>query len=276
MPLKERRPLTPGQRGMNFLDFNEITKSKPEKSLLKAYKRKAGRNNQGRITTRHRGGGHKKQYRVIDYKRDKDIVVAKVKAIEYDPNRNTRIALLLYKDGERRYILAPNSLKVDDIVISGESENVEQRVGNCMPLRNITVGEVIHNIELKPGAGGQMVRTAGASAQLLAKEGEQAVVRLPSGEMRRVNINCRASLGQLGNLDYLNVSLGKAGRKRYLGIRPTVRGSAMNPVDHPHGGGEGKCPIGGQPKTPWGKPAMGLKTRKPKLSDKYIVSRRKK
>ena len=274
MPLKERRPLTPGQRGMSFIDFSEITKSKPEKRLLLPYKRTSGRNNQGRITTRHKGGGHKKQYRIIDYKRDKENIPAKVVAFEYDPNRNCRIALLIYKDGEKRYILAPNNLKVSDTVISGES--VEQKVGNSMPLRSITVGEFVHNVELKPGAGGQLVRTAGAVAQLLAKEDEDATLRLPSGEMRRVNINCRATLGQLGNLDHSNVSLGKAGRKRYLGIRPTVRGSAMNPVDHPHGGGEGRCPIGGQPKTPWGKPAMGLKTRKPKLSDKYIVSRRKK
>lgn len=274
MPIKERRPLTPGQRGMTFIDFSEITKSKPEKNLLLTHKRGSGRNNQGRITTRHKGGGHKKHYRIIDYKRDKDNVVAKVVALEYDPNRNCRIALLIYKDGEKRYILAPNNLKVSDTVMSGES--VEQKIGNSMPLRNITVGEFVHNVELKPHAGGQLVRTAGAAAQLLAKENEDATLRLPSGEMRRVNINCRATLGQLGNLDHLNVKLGKAGRKRYLGIRPTVRGSAMNPVDHPHGGGEGRCPIGGQPKTPWGKPAMGLKTRKPKLSDKYIVSRRKK
>ena len=274
MPLKERRPLTPGQRGMTFIDFSEVTKSKPEKNLLLPYKRGSGRNNQGRITTRHKGGGHKKHYRIVDYKRDKDNVIAKVVAIEYDPNRNCRIALLIYKDGEKRYILAPNTLKVSDTVISGE--NVEQKIGNSMPLRNVTVGEFVHNVELKPGAGGQLVRTAGSAAQLLAKEDEDATLRLPSGEMRRVNINCRATLGQLGNLDHLNVKLGKAGRKRYLGIRPTVRGSAMNPVDHPHGGGEGRCPIGGQPKTPWGKPAMGLKTRKPKLSDKYIVARRKK
>ena len=274
MPLKERRPLTPGQRGMTFIDFSEITKSKPEKKLLLPYKRISGRNNQGRITTRHKGGGHKKQYRIIDYKRDKDNILAKVVALEYDPNRNCRIALLIYKDGEKRYILAPNNLKVSDTVISGE--NIEQKMGNAMPLRNVTVGEFVHNVELKPGAGGQLVRTAGGTAQLLAKEDEEATLRLPSGEMRRVNINCRATLGQLGNLDHLNVKLGKAGRKRYLGIRPTVRGSAMNPVDHPHGGGEGRCPIGGQPKTPWGKPAMGLKTRKPKLSDRYIVSRRKK
>ena len=234
MPIKERRPLTPGQRGMTFIDFSEITKSKPEKKLLLPSKRGSGRNNQGRITTRHKGGGHKKHYRIIDYKRDKDNILAKVVALEYDPNRNSRIALLIYKDGEKRYILAPNNLKVSDTVMSGE--NVEQKVGNSMPLRNVTVGEFVHNVELKPGAGGQLVRTAGAAAQLLAKENEDATLRLPSGEMRRVNINCRATLGQLGNLDHLNVKLGKAGRKRYLGIRPTVRGSAMNPVDHPHGG----------------------------------------
>ena len=274
MPVKERRPLTPGQRGMNFLDFEEITKSEPEKKLLLPYKRKAGRNNQGRITTRHRGGGHKKHYRIIDFKRDKDNIPAKVTAVEYDPNRNCRIALLQYNDGEKRYILSPNNLKLNDVVMSGE--NVDQKPGNCLPLRNITVGEFVHSVELKPGAGGQISRTAGAACQLLAKEGNLATLRLPSGEMRQVDINCKASLGQLGNLDHLNVSLGKAGRKRYLGVRPTVRGSAMNPVDHRHGGGEGRSPIGGQPRTPWGKPAMGLKTRKPKLSDKYIVSRRKK
>ncbi|MBI3590459.1 MAG: 50S ribosomal protein L2 [Candidatus Melainabacteria bacterium] len=274
MPVKERRPITPGQRGMSFIDFSEITKSKPEKKLLKSYRRISGRNNQGRITTRHRGGGHKKQYRIIDFLRNKDNVPAKVIAIEYDPNRNCRIALLSYSDGEKKYILAPNGLKVNDVVMSGES--VEQKVGNALPIRNITVGEFIHNVELKPGAGGQLARSAGAASQLLAKEGELATLRLPSGEMRRVSSNCRATLGQLGNLDQLNVQLGKAGRKRYLGIRPTVRGSAMNPVDHPHGGGEGRSPIGGQPKTPWGKPAMGLKSRKPKQSDKYIISRRKK
>ena len=274
MPTKERRPLTPGQRGMSFIDFSEITKSKPEKKLLVSYRRISGRNNQGRITTRHRGGGHKKQYRIIDFLRNKDNVPAKVVSIEYDPNRNCRIALLSYNDGEKRYILAPNGLKVNDVVISGE--NVEQKIGNALPLRSITVGEFIHNVELKPGAGGQLARSAGAASQLLAKEGELATLRLPSGEMRRVSSNCKATLGQLGNLDQLNVQLGKAGRKRHLGIRPTVRGSAMNPVDHPHGGGEGRSPIGGQPKTPWGKPAMGLKTRKEKQSNKYIISRRKK
>lgn len=274
MPVKERRPLTPGQRGMSYIDFSEVSKVKPEKSLLKPYRGPAGRNNQGRITTRHKGGGHRKHYRLIDFKRDKDSVPAKVVSIEYDPNRNCRIALLYYVDGEKRYILCPNGLKVNDSVMSGET--AEQKVGNSLPLRNITVGEFVHNVELKPGVGGQLARGAGAQAQLLAKEGDFATVRLPSGEMRRVPIDCKATLGQLGNLDFLNVELGKAGRSRHRGIRPTVRGSAMNPVDHRHGGGEGKCPIGGQPKTPWGKPAMGLKTRKPKLSDKYIVARRKK
>lgn len=274
MPVKERKPLTPGQRGMSFIDFSEITKETPEKKLLAPYKRKSGRNNQGRITTRHRGGGHKKHYRIIDFKRDKDNVPAKVITVEYDPNRNCRIALLSYADGEKKYILAPNGLKVNDTIMSGE--NVEQKVGNAMPLRNITIGEFIHNVELKPGCGGQLARSAGAASQLLAKEGDIATVRLPSGEMRMVSINCKASLGQLGNLDFLNINLGKAGRKRYLGFRPEVRGAAMNPVDHRHGGGEGKHGAGGQRKTPWGKPAMGLKTRKPKLSDKYIVARRKK
>jgi large subunit ribosomal protein L2 len=273
MALKFRKPVTPGQRGMSFIGFEEITKTKPEKRLLKVYKKTAGRNNQGRITTRHKGGGHKKHYRLIDFKRDKDKIPAKVIGIEYDPNRDCRIALLCYSDGEKRYILAPNALKVNDIVMSGE--DVEQKPGNCLPLANITIGEFIHNVELKPGSGGQLARTAGIAAQLLAKEEDMATVRLPSGEMRRVNLNCRATLGQLGNLDHLNVQLGKAGRKRHRGIRPTVRGSAMNPVDHRHGGGEGRCPVGGQPKTPWGKPAMGYKTRKPKLTDKYIVSRRK-
>jgi len=275
MPLKERRPLTPAQRGMTFPDFAEITTDKPEKSLMRPYKKKSGRNNQGRITTRHKGGGHKKQYRMIDFKRDKDNIPAKVFSIEYDPNRNCRIALLSYNDGEKRYILAPNGLKAGDIVVSGE--DVEQKPGNALTLKNISVGEFVHNIELKPGAGGQLVRSAGASAQFLAKEGNMATLRLPSGEMRMVSLACKATLGQVGNLDFSNIQLGKAGRKRYLGIRPTVRGSAMNPIDHPHGGGEGKAPIGGQPQTPWGKPAMGLKTRKKKnRTSKYIVSRRKK
>lgn len=274
MSIKERRPLTPGQRGMNFADFTDITKSKPEKKLLLPYKKSSGRNNQGRITTRHRGGGHKKHYRIIDFKRDKDNVPGRVIAIEYDPIRNCRIALLFYKDGEKRYILAPNGLNINEEVMSGD--NVEPKLGNSLPLGNVTVGEFVHNVELKPKCGGQLVRSAGAAAQLLAKEGDLVTLRLPSGEMRQVNGECRATLGQLGNLDELNVELGKAGRKRYLGRRPEVRGSAMNPVDHRHGGGEGKSPVGGQPKTPWGKPALGFKTRKPKLSDRYIVARRKK
>ncbi|MBI1858018.1 MAG: 50S ribosomal protein L2 [Candidatus Melainabacteria bacterium] len=274
MALKQIRPLTPGQRGMTFADFSDITKDRPEKSLLKAYKKSAGRNNQGRITTRHKGGGHKKHYRVIDFKRDKENVPAKVIAIEYDPNRNCRIALLVYADGEKRYILAPNKLQVNDVVESGN--NIEQKIGSCLPLRYITVGEFVHCVELKPDGGAQLGRTAGAQVQFLAKEGDVATVRLPSGEMRNLSADCRATIGQIGNLEDLNVVLGKAGRKRHRGIRPTVRGVAMNPVDHRHGGGEGKCPIGGQPKTPWGKPAMGYKTRKLKLSDKYIISRRKK
>lgn len=273
MPLKERRPLTPGQRGMSFEDFSDLSKSKPEKSLLRSFKRVKGRNNQGRITTRHKGGGNKKKYRLIDFKRDKENVPAVVLRLEYDPNRSCRIAFLQYADGEKRYILAPSGLKLNDTVISGK--DVEQKVGNSLPLINITVGEFVHNVELKPGFGGQLARTAGAAAQLLAKENDLATLRLPSGEMRRVSIHCRATLGQVGNLDHLNVELGKAGRTRHRGKRPTVRGVVMNPVDHPHGGGEGKSPCGGPPRTPWGKPALGFKTRKPKLSDKYIVSRRK-
>lgn len=273
MPIKERNPVTNSQRGMSYVDFAEITKTKPEKNLIMPFKRISGRNNQGRITVRHRGGGHKRKYRIIDFKRDKDNISAKVTAIEYDPNRNSWLALLSYSDGEKRYILAPNGLKVNDVVTSGKE--VEQKIGNALPLSNITIGEFVHNVELKPHAGGQLARGAGSSAQLLAKEGNYATLRLPSGEMRVVSSDCKATIGQLGNIDFLNVQLGKAGRKRHAGIRPTVRGSAMNPVDHRHGGGEGKCPIGGQPKTPWGKPAMGYKTRKPKLSDKFIVSRRK-
>lgn len=273
MSIKERKPVTSGQRGMSYVDFADITRSKPEKNLLLSFKKTSGRNNQGRITVRHRGGGHKRKYRVIDFKRNKDNIPARVIAIEYDPYRNSRVALVSYSDGEKRYILSPNGLKINDVVMSGEE--VEQKIGNALSLSNITVGEFIHNVELKAGAGGKLARSAGASVQLLAKEGDSATLRLPSGETRIVNSACKATIGQLGNIDHLNIELGKAGRKRHLGFRPTVRGSAMNPVDHPHGGGEGKCPIGGQPKTPWGKPAMGYKTRKPKLSDKYIITRRK-
>lgn len=275
MPIKERRPLTPGQRGMSFVDNKELSRVKPERSLLAVQKNISGRNNYGRITTRHQGGGSKQHYRLVDFKRDKDNVPATVTSIEYDPNRNSRIALLAYADGEKRYILAPNGLKVNDNVISGS--NVEPKIGNSMPLKNITVGEFVHNVELKVNSGGQLGRSAGAQIQLLAKEGDRAVLRLPSGEMRVVNLDCRATIGQVGNLDFINVSLGKAGRSRHRGIRPTVRGSAMNPVDHRHGGGEGKSPIGGQPRTPWGKPAMGYKTRKLKnRSNKFILARRKK
>ena len=275
MPIKERRPLTPGQRGMSFVDNKELSRVKPQRSLLRVQKNISGRNNYGRITTRHQGGGSKQHYRLIDFKREKNDVPASVISIEYDPNRNARIALLAYADGEKRYILAPNGLKAGDKVISGS--NVEPKIGNSMPLRNITVGEFVHNVELKVGNGAQLGRSAGVQIQLLAKEGDNAVLRLPSGEMRTVHLDCRASIGQVGNLDFINVTLGKAGRSRHRGIRPTVRGSAMNPVDHRHGGGEGRSPIGGQPRTPWGKPAMGYKTRKlKKLSNKFILARRKK
>ena len=275
MPIKERRPLTPGQRGMSFVDNKELSRVKPQRSLLRVQKNISGRNNYGRITTRHQGGGSKQHYRLIDFKREKNDVPASVISIEYDPNRNARIALLAYADGEKRYILAPNGLKAGDKVISGS--NVEPKIGNSMPLRNITVGEFVHNVELKVGNGAQLGRSAGVQIQLLAKEGDNAVLRLPSGEMRTVHLDCRASIGQVGNLDFINVTLGKAGRSRHRGIRPTVRGSAMNPVDHRHGGGEGRSPIGGQPRTPCGKPAMGYKTRKlKKLSNKFILARRKK
>ncbi len=275
MGIKVYKPTSPGRRNMSVLTFEEITKKEPEKSLLVPLKKHSGRNNEGRITVRHRGGGVKRKYRIIDFNRDKDNVPAKVAAIEYDPNRTANIALLHYKDGEKRYILAPVGLKVGDIVMSGE--NVDIKVGNALPLRNIPVGTVIHNIELYPGRGGQLVRAAGGAAQLMAKEGDYAHVRLPSGEIRMIHLDCRATIGQVGNLDHENVSIGKAGRKRHMGIRPTVRGSAMNPVDHPHGGGEGKAPVGRPaPVTPWGKPTLGYKTRKKnKESDKYIIKRRR-
>ena len=274
MAIKKYKPTSPARRHMTVSAFDEITKSEPEKSLLDSQKSKAGRNAQGRITVRHQGGGAKRKYRLIDFKRDKDNVPAKVAAIEYDPNRSANIALLHYVDGEKRYILAPLNLKAGDTVVSGP--DVDIKVGNALPLSNIPVGTIIHNIELTPGKGGQMVRSAGNSAQLMAKEGDYAHVRLPSGEMRLVRINCRATVGQVGNLEHENISIGKAGRKRHMGIRPTVRGSVMNPVDHPHGGGEGRAPIGRpSPMTPWGKPALGYKTRKKKnKSDKYIVKRR--
>lgn len=276
MGIKGFRPTSPAVRHMTVSTFEEITKKEPEKSLVVALKKYSGRNNSGKITVRHKGGGSKKKYRIIDFKRTKDDIPAKVSAIEYDPNRSANIALLVYADGEKRYILAPNKLKVGDPVISGEA--VDIKIGNAMPLKSIPVGTLIHNIELKAGKGGQMVRSAGNSAQLMAKEGAYAQVRLPSGEVRMVRIECRATIGQVGNIDHENINIGKAGRKRHMGIRPTVRGSVMNPNDHPHGGGEGRAPIGRpSPVTPWGKPALGYKTRKKnKESNKFIVRPRKK
>lgn len=275
MAMKKFKPTSPGRRFMTVESFDEVTCTVPERSLLAPLTKKAGRNSQGRITVRHRGGGHKRQYRIIDWKRDKDGIPATVATVEYDPNRTAYIALLNYADGAKRYILAPHGLKVGTKVFSGPDADI--MVGNTLPLHKIPVGTVIHNIELKPGKGAQMVRSAGASAQLMAKEGTYALLRLPSGEDRLVHIDCRATIGQVGNLEYENVSIGKAGRSRWLGKRPTVRGVVMNPVDHPHGGGEGRAPIGRKsPVTPWGVPTLGHKTRKKKKhSDKYIVRRRK-
>ncbi len=274
MALKTYRPTSPGRRGMSGSTFEEITKSKPEKSLLTPLKKKGGRNNQGKITVRHRGGGVKRMLRKIDFKRDKVGIPGRVAAIEYDPNRSARIALIHYADGEKRYILAPVGLNVSDTIMSGN--DAEVRVGNTLPLKLIPGGTLIHNIELEKGKGGQLVRSAGTAAQLMVKEGEYALVRLASGEMRRIRSDCLATIGQVGNVDHQNIQLGKAGRKRLLGWRPTVRGSAMNPNDHPHGGGEGRSPIGlPGPKTPWGKPALGYRTRKPKPSDKLIVNKRR-
>lgn len=274
MGIKKYKPTSPGRRNMSVNTFDEITKKEPEKSLLTPLKSKAGRNNYGRITVRHQGGGAKRKYRIIDFKRNKDGVPGKVAGIEYDPNRSSNIALIHYVDGEKRYIIAPLKLKVGDTIVSGPEADIT--IGNCLPLKNIPVGTLVHNIELKAGKGGQMVRSAGASAQLMAKEGNYATLRLPSGEMRQVRLECRATVGTVGNLDHQNVRIGKAGRKRHMGIRPTVRGSVMNPNDHPHGGGEGRAPVGRPgPVTPWGKPALGYKTRKKnKPSDKYIVRRR--
>lgn len=276
MAIKKYKPTSPGRRGMTVSAFEEVTCTTPEKSLLDVKKRKAGRNANGRITVRHRGGGAKKKYRIIDFKRNKDGVPAKVATIEYDPNRTANIALLHYADGEKRYILAPYGLKVGDTLLSGEGADIKP--GNALLLQDIPMGTLIHNIELQPGKGGQLVRSAGNSAQLMAKEGKYAQVRLPSGEVRMVLLTAKATIGQVGNIDQNNVNIGKAGKKRHMGFRPTVRGSVMNPCDHPHGGGEGKSPIGRPgPVTPWGKPALGYKTRKKKnLSDKYIVRRRTK
>jgi large subunit ribosomal protein L2 len=274
MPVKKYKPTSPGRRAMSVSTFEEITRSKPERSLTEPLKKHAGRNNQGRITVRHRGGGHKRRYRIIDFKRDKDGVPGRVATIEYDPNRTARIALVIYADGEKRYMLAPVGLQVGQTVMSGIEAEI--RVGNCLPLRNIPLGSTIHNIELQPGRGAQLVRSAGTAAQLMAREGKYAQLRMPSGEVRLVPVAARATLGQVGNLDHENESIGKAGRSRWLGRRPTVRGSVMNPVDHPHGGGEGRAPIGGQPQTPWGKPALGYRTRRNKKTDHLIVRRRKK
>lgn len=274
MAVKKYSPTSPARRFMTVSSFDEITKKEPEKSLLEPKSKNGGRNAYGRITVRHQGGGAKQKYRVIDFKRDKDGIKAKVAAIEYDPNRTANIALLHYMDGEKRYIIAPVDLKVGDIVESGE--NADIKPGNALQLANIPVGTLIHNVELKPGKGAQLVRAAGNAAQLMAKEGEYAQVRLPSGEVRMIRTICKATIGQVGNIEHENISIGKAGRKRWMGIRPTVRGVVMNPVDHPHGGGEGKSPIGRpSPVTPWGKPTLGLKTRKKKnKSDKFIVKRR--
>ena len=274
MAIKSFKPYSPGRRFMTVADFSELSQVDPERSLTVRLKKHSGRNNQGRLTVRHQGGGHKRLYRIIDFKRTKDNVPAKVATLEYDPNRSARIALLHYADGEKRYILAPNGLKVGDTVTSGPEADI--KTGNALPLKNMPVGTIIHNIEMKIGKGGQMVRSAGASAQLMAKEGNHALLRLPSGELRKVHINCRATIGQVGNLEHENISIGKAGRSRWLGIRPENRGVAMNPVDHPHGGGEGRSPVGRKnPVTPWGKCAMGTRTRTKKASDKLIVKRRK-
>ena len=273
MAVKVYKPTTPGQRGMTGYTFEEITKKKPERSLIVVKKKHSGRNMYGRVTVRHQGGGSRRFIRLVDFKRDKLGIPARVNAIEYDPNRTARIALLFYADGEKRYILAPVGLKVGDQIMSGASAEI--RPGNSLPISNIPVGTMIHNIELKEGRGGQMVRSAGTAAQLMAKEGDYAQVRLPSGEVRLVRQTCFATIGQVGNVDHGNIKLGKAGRKRHMGIRPTVRGTAMNPNDHPHGGGEGRQPIGMPgPKTPWGKPTAGYKTRRNKETNKYIVRRR--
>lgn len=274
MPIKKYKPTTPGRRGMSSLTFEEITTNKPEKSLVVSLKSKGGRNNNGRITTRHQGGGHKRNYRIIDFKRNKDGIPAKVATIEYDPNRSANIALLHYVDGEKRYILAPKGLTVGMQVVSGKDADI--KVGNCLEMKDMPEGTFIHNVELKPGKGGQLARSAGCSAQILGIEDKYVTVRLSSGEVRKILSNCRATVGVVGNEDHSLVNIGKAGRNRWKGVRPTVRGSVMNPNDHPHGGGEGKAPVGRPgPVTPWGKPAMGYKTRKKKnATDKFIVKRR--
>lgn len=275
MAIRKFKPTSPGRRGMSGDTFEDITKDKPERALLREIRGHGGRNAHGKITVRHRGGGSRRQYRQVDFKRDKHDIPAKVVAIEYDPNRSARIALLTYADGEKRYIIAPLGLRVGDSVLSGP--NAEVRLGNCLPLAKMPLGTVVHNVEFREGNGAQMARSAGSSVQLLAKEGEYATLRLPSGEMRKVRQNCYAVVGQVSNLDHSNIKLGKAGRKRHMGIRPTVRGSAMSPRDHPHGGGEGRQPIGKPgPRSPWGKPTLGKKTRNNKRSDQFIVRRRSK
>lgn len=273
MAIKKYKPTSPGRRGMTSHSFEEITKSKPERSLVKSKKRHAGRNSYGRVTVRHRGGGHRRKDRIVDFKRNKHDIPARVAAIEYDPNRSARLALLYYNDGEKRYILAPEGVKVGDTLLSGPEAEI--RPGNSLPISNIPTGTQIHNIELKEGRGGQIVRSAGTSAQLLAKEGDYAQIRLPSGEVRLIRQACYATIGEIGNPDHGNIKLGKAGRKRHMGIRPTVRGSAMSPRDHPHGGGEGRSGIGMPgPKSPWGQPTLGYKTRRNKTTNKYIIRRR--
>jgi large subunit ribosomal protein L2 len=275
MAIKIYKPTSPGRRGMTGYTFDEITRSEPERSLVRPARTISGRNNQGRVTVRHRGGGHKRLYRLIDFRRDKTGVPGRVDSIEYDPNRSARIALVVYADGEKRYILAPLGLKVGSQIMAGPEAEV--RVGNALPLKNIPLGTVVHNVELQPGRGGQMARSAGVGAQLMAKEGEFAMLRLPSGELRRVPVVCMATIGQVGNTEHANINMGKAGRRRWMGWRPTVRGVAMEPNSHPHGGGEGRTPVGMPgPKTPWGKPAMGYKTRKNKRTEKLIVRRRTK
>jgi large subunit ribosomal protein L2 len=276
MPTRKVNPTSAGRRNMSLADFSDITTATPEKSLLRPLRKTGGRNNQGRLTVRHIGGGHKQAYRVIDFKRDKHSIPGIIKTVEYDPNRNCRICLVQYADGEKRYILAPNGIKVGEKVMSGPTAEIKN--GNALPLRAIPLGTMVHNVELTLGKGGQLGRSAGAQIQVLAKEGKYATLRLPSGEMRMVHMDCMATIGQLGNTDAKNLRLGKAGRTRWMGIKPTNRGVVMNAVDHPHGGGEGKSPIGGKPQTPWGKPAMGYKTRRGKqyTSDKYIVKRRTK
>jgi large subunit ribosomal protein L2 len=275
MAIKIYKPTSPGRRGMTGYTFDEITRSEPERSLIRPARTISGRNNVGRVTVRHRGGGHKRLYRLIDFRRDKTGVPGRVDSIEYDPNRSARIALIVYADGEKRYILAPLGLKVGSQIMAGPEAEV--RVGNALPLKNIPLGTVVHNVELQPGRGGQMARSAGVGAQLMAKEGEYAMLRLPSGELRRVLMVCMATIGQVGNTEHANINMGKAGRRRWMGWRPTVRGVAMEPNSHPHGGGEGRTPVGMPgPKTPWGKPAMGYKTRKNKRTDKLIVRRRSK